>query len=93
MTQCWFQQRDSKTNLRSSLLSEVAGSLEESNIRITQNVSKKDNINLILKEKREGQNGIKRFTTGSAQSQLIFLYIQERSNEYRVSKFWAGYAQ
>jgi citrate lyase gamma subunit len=50
MTQCWFQQQDSKTNVSSSLLSEVAGSLEESNIRITQNVSKDDNINLILKE-------------------------------------------
>jgi hypothetical protein len=49
MTQCWFQHQDSKTNVRSSLLSEVAVSLEESNIRITQNVSKEDNINLILK--------------------------------------------
>ena len=50
MTQCWFQQQDSKTNVRSSLISEVAGSIEASNICITQNVSKKDNINLILKE-------------------------------------------
>jgi len=50
MTQCWFQQQDSKTNVRSSLLSEVGGSLEDSNIRTTQNVRKKDNINLILKE-------------------------------------------
>ena len=48
MTQCWFQQRDSNTNARSSLLSEVAGSLEESNMRVTQNVRKKDDINLIL---------------------------------------------
>jgi len=50
MTQCWFQQQDSKTNVRSSLLSEVGGFLEDSNIRTTQNVRKKDNINLILKE-------------------------------------------
>jgi hypothetical protein len=55
MTQCWFQQQDSKTNVRSSLLSEVAGSLEESNIRITQNVSKEGNINLILKESAKGK--------------------------------------
>jgi hypothetical protein len=41
---------ETKTNVRSSLFSEVAGSLEDSNIRITQSVSKKDNINLILKE-------------------------------------------
>jgi hypothetical protein len=50
MTQCWFQQQDSKTNVRRSLLSEVAGSLGQSNIPITQNGSKEDNINLILKE-------------------------------------------
>lgn len=50
LTLCVFQQHESTTNVRSSMLSEVTGSLGESNTSIIQNVSKEDKQKLILKD-------------------------------------------